>query len=72
MKTVKKIAGLLLGIFITLSFMTRIAYADTDPGEYQYKVLYISSYSENFITNPDELEGIRSVFDPVGIDLDTE
>lgn len=36
------------------------------------RVLFISSYNENFLSVPDQINGIREIFDPLNIQLDIE
>lgn len=55
-----------VGLFIIL--LTTRTYAR----EENKRVLYISSYNENFLSVPDQIEGIRSVLEPEKIQLDLE
>ncbi|WKY44059.1 hypothetical protein Q5O14_15755 [Eubacteriaceae bacterium ES2] len=71
MKSGKSMLLIILGALLLLQGLLLPVEAE-DTGVEAHNVLFLSSYSENFITTADELEGIRSVLDTYGINLDTE
>ncbi len=61
----------LISFFLIISlchFDVTIAYGE----KVDKKVLFISSYNENFLSVPDEIEGIKSVLEPNNVHLDIE
>lgn len=67
-----KMVALLLIISYVILLPKNIAQASLEPGLSEKKVLFISSYSDNFLSVPDQKAGIKEVLEPLGIDYDTE
>jgi len=66
-KTNIYIFALFLITFISLIFVYKVYGADKNK-----RVLFISSYNQNFVSVPEQIEGIQSVFIPDKIELDIE
>jgi len=66
-KTNIYIITLFLITFISLFFVYKVYGVDNNK-----RVLFISSYNQNFVTVPEQIEGIQSVFIPNEIELDIE
>lgn len=63
-------------LFVCLLFllfpMTVIASEKENRDDNEERVLFISSYSESFLSVPEQTAGIRSVFDPASVYMDIE
>ncbi|WP_083258520.1 ABC transporter substrate binding protein [Cellulosilyticum sp. I15G10I2] len=72
----RKYMSIKKSVLIILCFYAFVAiniFADsTYEAEEQKNVLFISSYTENFMTVPDQIQGIKFIFEPYPINLDIE
>ncbi|MDF2472404.1 MAG: diguanylate cyclase protein [Anaerocolumna sp.] len=60
---------LLLLLFLNITPMEVLA---KESVHYNKRVLFISSYDSNFLSVPEQIEGLKSVFTPLSITFDTE